>query len=373
MNSNPFLPATKEQAHLRMALVGPAGSGKTYSALNIAQHLSPGGKVAVIDTEHGSARKYADKFDFDVIELSNFNPANYVAMINAAQQFGYDVLIIDSLSHAWNGTGGVLEIVDKASQNSKNNTYVGWAKGTPAHNALIDAILAASLHVIVTMRSKTDYVLEVGHNGKTTPRKVGTAPVQRDGVDYEFDVVGELTTDNTLAVTKTRCSELHETSFAKPGANIANVLRAWLSDGAEPALVADLAPQDGEAPAVPMEQPVQPKAHHTGYYPEDGKGHFDDGRDYGEPDTEIEEDMLLHAVNIFNIAYARALEFVRDLPAGWNWGRAVYTVCKEELGYRDDNHVKDTLGVNSTKEWDGTLGEMLISLIDNAPQVPEES
>jgi len=230
---NPFQKATKRKAFLRMALFGPSGSGKTYSALNIAQHL--GSKIALVDTEHGSASKYADLFEFDVVELDNFAPRNYVAMIKAAQEAGYDVLIIDSLTHAWSGEGGVLEIVDKATARSKSkNSYAAWREGTPEHNALIDAMLASNLHLIATMRSKTEYVLEVdSRTKKTAPRKVGLAPIQRDGMEYEFDVVAEMDIDNTLIVSKSRCPALHAAVVEKPGQEIAEKLRFWLSDGKE--------------------------------------------------------------------------------------------------------------------------------------------
>src|SRR5690606_34635021 len=107
-----FKKATKSQAKLRMAITGPSGSGKTYTALSVG---TPLGRIAVIDTERGSASKYADLFDFDVLELTEYNPRNYIEAIRAACAGGYDVLIIDSLSHAWSGQGGVLELVDRAA------------------------------------------------------------------------------------------------------------------------------------------------------------------------------------------------------------------------------------------------------------------
>lgn len=136
-----FKKATKTQARLRLALIGPSGSGKTYSALAIGKHL--GNRVAVIDTERGSASKYADIFDFDALELATFSPLTYVEAIHAAEQAGYDVLIIDSLSHAWMGKEGALEQVDKAARRYQNNSYAGWRDVTPMHNALIDAMLTA--------------------------------------------------------------------------------------------------------------------------------------------------------------------------------------------------------------------------------------
>ena len=110
----PFTKATKQEAKLRLALAGPSGSGKTYTALQIATHL--GGPIALVDTERGSARKYADLFSFDVLELDSFHPERYIEAIHEAEEAGYAVLILDSLSHAWAGKDGALELVDKAAK-----------------------------------------------------------------------------------------------------------------------------------------------------------------------------------------------------------------------------------------------------------------
>lgn len=230
MTTNPFKRATKSQAKLRMALMGPSGSGKTFTSLSVASAL---GRVAVIDTEHGSASKYGDRFIFDVLELTEYHPQNYIDAIKAAGEAGdYDVLVIDSLSHAWNGSGGVLEIVDKAAKRSDaKNTFAAWRDATPLHNALVEALLAAPLHLITTMRSKTEYVLERDERGKMTPRKVGLAPVQREGMEYEFDVVAEMDMQNTLMITKTRIPKLTGKVIPQPGVALGETLKAWLMDG----------------------------------------------------------------------------------------------------------------------------------------------
>lgn len=224
-----FQKATKKQAKLRLALIGPSGSGKTYTALTLVTHLVPGGRVALIDTERGSASKYADLFDFDVQELGSFHPQRYIEAIHEAQAAGYDVLIIDSLSHAWMGKDGALELVDKAAKrNPSGNSFAAWRDVTPLHNALVDTMVATRLHIIVTLRSKMEYVQEKDDKGKTVIRKVGLQPVQRDGLEYEFDVVGDLDQDNTLVVTKTRCSALHNAVISKPNHELAETLAAWL-------------------------------------------------------------------------------------------------------------------------------------------------
>lgn len=223
-----FQKATKKQSRLRLALVGPSGSGKTYSALAIGSAL--GSKVALIDTERGSASKYAgDPFDFDTLALPTFEPLTYVEAIDAAAAAGYDVLIIDSLSHAWSGKGGALEQVDNRG-NGSGGKFAAWREVTPMHNALVDAILSAPMHVIATMRSKTEYAVEQD-GGRTKVVKLGLAPVQRDGMEYEFDVVGDIDQKHVLRVTKTRCRDLDDAVIPQPGAQVAETLKVWLGTG----------------------------------------------------------------------------------------------------------------------------------------------
>jgi hypothetical protein len=246
-----FKKATKEQAKLRLALIGLAGSGKTYSSLEIASHLVPDGKIAVIDTERGSASLYADRFAFDVLELERHAPANYCEAIEAAEQAGYDVIVIDSLSHAWAGKDGALEQVDKiAKREGRSNNFTAWRDVTPQHNRLVDAMLSSRCHLIATLRSKMEYVLEKDEKtGKSVPRKVGLAPIQRDGLDYEFTVVGDMNLSHELIVSKSRCSAIGVGDVIdKPGERMAKTLREWLGSGAAPAPVAKPA---NDAPAEP--------------------------------------------------------------------------------------------------------------------------
>ena len=229
-----FTKAEKTQSRARIALCGPSGSGKTYTALLLAKGL--GDRVALIDTERGSASKYAgDVADFDKLELESFSPELYVEAIRAADNAGYDVIVIDSLSHAWSGKGGALELVDAAAARGKGNSFAAWRGVTPMQQAMVDAMLQAKAHVIATMRTKTEYVLEEGPGGKKVPRKIGMAPIQRDGIEYEFDVVGDLDHDHRLVITKSRCSALSDAVITKPGADVARTIREWLSTGAAPA------------------------------------------------------------------------------------------------------------------------------------------
>lgn len=231
-----FTKAIKHESKLRLAIMGPSGSGKTYTSLAVATALANGKPVAVLDTESGSASKYSDTFEFDVAELrAPFHPDKFIDAIHEAEKAGYGVLIIDSLSHAWSGTGGVLDVVDEAAKRSKSgNTYMAWKEGTPVHNRLIDAIVQSGIHIIVTMRSKTEYTLKTNDRGKQTPEKVGMAPVQRDGMEYEFDVVFDMDMDNNAIVSKSRCSALARQVIAKPGAQVAETLAQWLSGAPAP-------------------------------------------------------------------------------------------------------------------------------------------
>jgi hypothetical protein len=235
MSKLEFKKATKRTARARVALIGPAGSGKTYTSLAIATHL--GKRIAVIDTEHGSASKYAGIFEFDTLEPDSFAPEMYVAAIEAAEEAGFDVLVIDSLSHAWMGKDGALEQVDRAAKKSQSqNSYTAWRDVTPKHNALVEAMNACKAHLIVTMRAKTEYVLEENDRGKKVPKKVGLAPVQRDGLEYEFDVTADLDLENHLIIGKTRCPALKGRVFHQAGQDVADLLTEWLTDGAPAAL-----------------------------------------------------------------------------------------------------------------------------------------
>lgn len=251
-----FRKAVKQSAKLRLAIMGPSGSGKTYSALAIAAALAGDKPIAVIDTENGSAAKYADRFAFDVAEMhAPFHPDKFIEAIQEATAAGYGVLIIDSLSHAWSGTGGVLDLVDEAAKRSKSgNTYMAWKEGTPIHNKLIDAIVQSGVHIIVTMRSKTEYVLVANDRGKQEPKKVGMAPVQRDNTEYEFDVVFDMDIENNAIVSKSRCPALTGRVIAKPGAQVATILNEWLSgepaqaQATAPAITADTQPVASDNP-----------------------------------------------------------------------------------------------------------------------------
>ena len=224
-----FKKAERKQAKLRLALTGPSGSGKTYSALQLAIGL--GGRIAFIDTEHGSASLYSDVTDFDVMELSApYSPERYIDAIDMAERAGYDTLIIDSYSHEWIGAGGCLEINDElARAKFKGNTWSAWNETTPRHRRLTDRILASRMHIICTMRSKTETVQ--GENKKVI--KLGLKNEQREGTDYEFTVVLDISHDGHMAVAskdRTRIFSVPEVITPETGEK----LLAWLNDGSDP-------------------------------------------------------------------------------------------------------------------------------------------
>lgn len=217
-----FQPAVKAQLKARVALDGPTGSGKTWTALRWAQVLAgddyernEDGRagIAFIDTERRSARLYAPHFVFDVLEFGKpYEVPKLIEALRAAEKAGYAVAVIDSWSHFWEGEGGVLDVVDAAAQRSGGNSFAGWKTGTPLQRNMVDEILDLDLHVIVTMRSKMEYVLTEYTDAKgtkrTRPEKLGMAPVQRAGVEYEFQIVGDLDLEHRITISKSRCDVL---------------------------------------------------------------------------------------------------------------------------------------------------------------------
>lgn len=227
-----FQKAQRSQSKLRMTIDGPAGSGKTYTALRFAHAL--GGRIAVIDTERGSASKYVGDnpdgvpWDFDVMNLTTFSPEKYTEAILMAGKAQYNVLVIDSLSHAWEGVGGALEIKQRAGE-----SWSAWRHVTPIHNRMVDAMLQSPMHVITTMRSRMEYVQEVDQTtGRTVIRKVGMSPIQRPGFEYEFDLVCDMDWSHILTVSKSRCSAVADRVTERPGPEFMRPVIEWLNSGA---------------------------------------------------------------------------------------------------------------------------------------------
>ena len=229
--------ATKCRAKLRLGMSGPAGSGKTYSALLIAHGLGgrSGGHIGMIDTEHGSGDLYADLLPegYDVLQLTPpFTPARYIDALHALEEMGADTIIVDSLSHAWSGEGGSLDRHGKIADRS-GNSWQAWRQVTPEHNALVEALLQSPSHVIATMRAKTEYVQEKDERtGRQIVRKIGLAPVMRDGIEYEFTIFMELDSQHMAHVGKDR-TRLFDGMIFRPDENTGRELLAWLDSGAQ--------------------------------------------------------------------------------------------------------------------------------------------
>jgi len=228
-------------------MIGPTGAGKTWTALQFARTLAgPTGTIGVIDTENDSASLYSDAYQFQSAAwYPPYDPAKLAAAIGtAAKQF--DVLVIDSLTHFWQGDGGVLDIVEQEGARNRGNQFAGWKKGTPLWRGILDACIFAPCHVIVTMRSKMDYVQTQGSDGRTRVEKMGMAPVARNDVEYEFTVVGELDQAHRLTITKSRCSALADrVAPAHQAQGLAEALAEWLGTAAA------APPRPEPAPAAP--------------------------------------------------------------------------------------------------------------------------
>lgn len=225
--------AQRKKSKLRLGIAAPSGAGKTYSALLLAFGI--GGKVGVIDTEHGSADLYEDLGEYDIINIeAPYTVQKYRDALTAFEKAGYSVVIMDSLSHAWAGDGGLLDKQGKLADRPGANGYAAWRTITPEHNSLVESILTSPCHIIATMRSKQEYVLEVNDKGKQTPRKVGMAPVQREGMEYEFTVMLDIDMSHVASSSKDR-TRLFDGQLFKITQEHGEALRDWLEKGVEAA------------------------------------------------------------------------------------------------------------------------------------------
>ena len=230
-----FQKAQKKKSKLRLALTGPAGSGKTWGALQIAKGL--GGTVAVIDTEHGSASLYEHLVDFDVLELqAPYSPERFIEAIDAAEKAGYDTLIIDSSTHEWSGQGGCLEINEEIAKSKfRGNTWSAWNETSARHRKFVDRILQSKMHVITTIRSKTETAQQESITGKKQVVKLGMKAEQRDGLEYEFGLVLDIIHDGHFATASKDRTGLFVDKDPKPiTPETGKTLLNWLESGAEP-------------------------------------------------------------------------------------------------------------------------------------------
>lgn len=223
-----FKKAERKSVKIKLAVTGPTGSGKTYSALRLAKGL--GGKVAVIDTENGSASLYSDHFDFDVLDLKPpFTTEKYIDAINDAEKAGYNTILIDSLTHAWAGEGGLLEQKAQLDLKPGSNQWTNWGPIDKKDQALKNAFLHSSCHVIATMRSKMEYA-QTESNGKKKIEKVGLAPIQRDGLSYDFTIVFDCWMDHQAEVSKDRTGLFAGKVFTITE-ETGGILLTWINSG----------------------------------------------------------------------------------------------------------------------------------------------
>ena len=225
--------ATRKKAKIRLGLSAVSGGGKTYSAILIAKGLVNGdlSKVAIIDTENGSADLYAHLGDYNVLPISApFTPEKYIDAIKECENAGMEVIIVDSITHEWDGKGGILEI----SNSMTGNSYTNWAKITPRHNAFIDAILQSSSHIITTVRRKQDYEMTTNQAGKLTPVKVGLKEVTREGFEYELTVNLELDQKHNATASKDRTGLFIDKPEFVPSEETGRILLEWCESGVEP-------------------------------------------------------------------------------------------------------------------------------------------
>lgn len=230
--------AQRENVNLLIGLDGPSGSGKTLGALKIAYGICGNWeRIAFADTENNSALYYAGEttgdwlhIPFDVGVKDSYHPNNFVKLIEYAESLPIDVLIIDSISHEWVGQGGCLDTVNKIGGNS----YIAWKEVTPAHDKFIDKMRHSSKHIIATMRSKTEYVVEANSKGKMAPKKVGMSSVQRDGVDYEFGVIYSIDLNHMAKVEKDRTNLFKDRPPFIIDESVGKELIEWAKGGVEP-------------------------------------------------------------------------------------------------------------------------------------------
>lgn len=225
-----FQKATRKQAKLRLALTGPSGSGKTYSALLMASGM--GGKIAVIDTERSSASLYSHLVEFDALDLAPpYTPERFIQAIEAAEEAGYDILVVDSITHEWSGVGGCLELVDEVARSKyKGNSWSAWNDITPRHRSFLDKMMASNLHIIATMRSKTD-TAQVDEGGRKRVVKLGMKSEQRDGAEYEFTIVLDLVHDGHFATSSKDRTGLFAGDPKPISAETGQRVIEWLNSG----------------------------------------------------------------------------------------------------------------------------------------------
>lgn len=241
--------ASRKQAKLRLGISAPSGAGKTLGSLLLAYGITHDwDSIGIIDTEEGSGELYVGVQkhgvtigEYQYIRISkNFSPVNYTNAVHAFENAGVKLIIIDSLTHAWAGAEGLLEKQSRVAERTKNS-YTAWREVTPDHDALVNCMLQSPCHIIATMRSKTEYAMQQGVNGKQQVVKLGMAPVQRSGMEFEFTTFFDINDQSVVTATKDRtdlfstvnaAGQLEKREFMITP-KIGTEILAWLNTGAE--------------------------------------------------------------------------------------------------------------------------------------------
>lgn len=251
-----FQKATRKKTKLKLAVTGPSGSGKTFSALRLAKGL--GGRIAFIDTENGSASLYSGSFDFDVLDIAPpYTHGKFIDAIKIASDAGYSTVVIDSASHFWEG---VLEFKAKLDTRPGSNSYTNWNDAGAKFKTILDAVLQSPVHVICCLRSKMDYVMETNERGKQAPKKVGLAPIMRDGIEYEFTTVFDVNMAHTAQTSKDRTGLFKDEVF-QITEETGKALNDWMDSGSVVANAVAVSmnelPQPAKTPAKAIAEPAK--------------------------------------------------------------------------------------------------------------------
>lgn len=222
--------AQKSKSKLRVGIAGVSGSGKTYSALLLANGLADWNKICIIDTENGSADLYDGLGEYNVITLkAPFSPEHYIEAIKTAEQAGMEVIIVDSITHEWDGEGGCLEIVDKLG-----GRYQDWGKVTPRHQKFIQSILQSTAHVITTVRKKQDYAMTQDTNGRLKVEKKGLKEITREGFEYELTLSFDIGQNHLANTSKDRTGLFMDKPEFLITAETGKTVKNWAEKGVEP-------------------------------------------------------------------------------------------------------------------------------------------
>lgn len=238
--------AQRKKSRIKLGIQGPSGSGKTFSSLLLAFGMvKEWNKIAVIDTENHSADLYAHLGGYNVLPIeAPFSPEKYIEAIRNCISAGMEVIIIDSISHEWEGSGGILDTHSQMTGNS----FTAWAKLTPRHNAFVQEILQSTVHIIATMRAKQDYVLN-DKNGKMVPEKVGMKSVTREGMDYEFTLVFDLDIKHNATASKDRTALFMDKPEFKISTVTGKQILEWCESGID-ITVEDVSKRIGDCKSI---------------------------------------------------------------------------------------------------------------------------